>query len=93
MSLKEVKRTTSAKDLNSWVLFYKTNPPIRTHINLCCAQIAYTLAMSNADKNSRRKLNFDDFVLDYKKYNQTNDEKVALEIDKVFGGLAEHGRK
>lgn len=74
-------------------MFYKTNPPIREHINLVGAQIAYTVAMSNADKKTRLKLKFDDFRLDYSRVGKSNDEIVAMELDKVLGGLAKNGRK
>lgn len=66
---------------------------MREHINLVGAQIAYTVAMSNADKSSRHKLKFNDFRLDYKKASKSNSEVVAMELDKVLGDLAKNGRK
>lgn len=49
--------------------------------------------MSNADKKTRNKLKFDDFYIDYTRAGKSNNELVAMEIDKVLGGMAKDGRK
>lgn len=73
-----------------WIEFYKTNLPLRDHINICTANIAYTIAAANRGKG-QKLIKLDKFVLDFNRSVEQSKENVADGLNSFFGGLAKKG--
>lgn len=63
------------------LLYYRENPPLSEHINNIGANIAYTVYQCNAGKKSK-KLNFEDFKINYKRANMDDSERLVDDFEK-----------
>ncbi len=75
MTVSEVKKKVSYSEYCDWLLFFKTNPPMREHINNVGALIANTVY--NCSQGQKKRLKFKDFKIDYQEATKTDQERLA----------------
>jgi hypothetical protein len=79
------------EEVNTWIEFYKVNPPIRELINLSQANIAYTVAAVAPRGRGKKATPFNKFIFDFKKASMTSQEKVVEDLKRFFGGNVKKG--
>jgi len=83
-SLEDVENL-SLDHFNTWVQFFRVNPPVRELINLAQANIAFTVAAVAPRGRGKRGPEFKNFTFDFEKALMTDEEKVDDKIRKMFG--------
>lgn len=51
----------SFAEFNEWILYFRDSPPLKDMLNLCTANIAYTVYSMNRGKGGK-KLTIEDFI-------------------------------
>lgn len=74
MTVSEVKKKVSYSEYCDWLLFFKTNPPMRKHISNVGALVANTVY--NCAQGTKRKLKFNDFLINYEDATKTEEERL-----------------
>jgi hypothetical protein len=62
-----------------WLLFFKTNPPMRQHINNIGALIGNTIY--NCAQGTKKRLKFKDFLIDYQDLTMTDEERLRKSFE------------
>jgi len=90
-TVNEAKGRLTPQDFMDKLEFWKTHPPLRDHINICMANIAYTVACVNRDPKTRPP-KFDKFLIDYKKAIQPTQDEVVDKIQRIMGSFTKKGK-
>jgi hypothetical protein len=86
----EAKSRTTPQEFLDKIEFWKTHPPLRDHINVCMANIAFTVANCNRSPKSKA-IEFSKFLIDYKKALLPSKKKVVGKIKSILGALSKKG--
>ena len=89
-SVNEAQNRITPQEFLNWVEFYKANPPMREFINICQANIAYTISCVNRSRG-QKIIPLSKFIIDLKELTKTDDEKVEDQLRRFFTGPSKKG--
>ena len=78
-TVNEAKQRVSYSEYCDWLLFFKTNPPMRQHINNIGALIGNTVY--NCAQGTKKRLKFKDFLIDYQDLTMTDEERLKKSFE------------